>query len=203
MALKCPVKVSSINNLSDARYVAGMGVDFMGFNLDPQSTDRIDPQTFMAITGWVSGVSLVGEFDKFLKENWAAVRDKYPIDVIQVSQPYLSDLRDLPCPLVVQITLGHSSNTSEVLKDFKDVADYYLLEIADPVNTDMQEQIVSWCKKYPILLDGLISPTDIDSWLQRGLKGIALKGGHEIKPGYKDFDDLADMLEALEVDDLA
>ncbi|MDH3711095.1 MAG: hypothetical protein OER04_14475 [Cyclobacteriaceae bacterium] len=203
MALKCPVKISSVNNLSDARYVAGMGVDFMGFNLDPHSTDRIDPQTYMAITGWVSGVSLVGEFDKFLKEYWPAVRDKYPIDVIQVSQPYLSDLRDLPCPLVVRIPEGQSANTAEVLKDFKDVTDYYLLEIAELVNADFQKQIASWCQEYPIFLDGLISPTDIDSWLQRGLKGIALKGGHEIKPGYKDFDDLADMLEALEVDDLA
>jgi phosphoribosylanthranilate isomerase len=33
------------------------------------------------------------------------------------------------------------------------------------------------------------------------ISGIALKGGDEIKPGYKDFDALADILEAIEVED--
>jgi len=31
--------------------------------------------------------------------------------------------------------------------------------------------------------------------------GIALKGGEEITPGYKDFDELADILEKLELED--
>ena len=34
-----------------------------------------------------------------------------------------------------------------------------------------------------------------------GLFGISLEGGEEIKPGLKDFDELADILEELEVED--
>ena len=33
------------------------------------------------------------------------------------------------------------------------------------------------------------------------LNGIALAGGEEIKPGLKDFDELADILEALETEE--
>jgi phosphoribosylanthranilate isomerase len=36
---------------------------------------------------------------------------------------------------------------------------------------------------------------------QTGVKGINMKGGHEIKPGIKDFDELAEILEALEIED--
>ena len=34
MGLKTLVKVSEVNNLSDARYCAGMGVEMIGFSLD-------------------------------------------------------------------------------------------------------------------------------------------------------------------------
>jgi phosphoribosylanthranilate isomerase len=33
------------------------------------------------------------------------------------------------------------------------------------------------------------------------VKGITMKGGNEIKPGIKDYDELADILERLELDD--
>ncbi|MFT7382188.1 MAG: phosphoribosylanthranilate isomerase, partial [Roseivirga sp.] len=31
----------------------------------------------------------------------------------------------------------------------------------------------------------------------------SIRGGNEIRPGYKDFDEMADILEALEIDDMA
>lgn len=34
MALKTFVKISGVNNLSDARYCAGMGVNQLGFNIE-------------------------------------------------------------------------------------------------------------------------------------------------------------------------
>jgi phosphoribosylanthranilate isomerase len=37
MGLSIPVIVNSVNNLSDARYAAGMGVEFMGFEVDEDS----------------------------------------------------------------------------------------------------------------------------------------------------------------------
>ena len=61
MTLRTLVKISSVNNLSDARYAAGMGVELMGFNLDESSGNIVAPEQFRAITGWISGVKLVGE----------------------------------------------------------------------------------------------------------------------------------------------
>src|SRR5882672_2338725 len=44
------VKVSNVTNLSEARYCAGMGVDFLSFPIS-----SIDPKTYQEITGWVAG----------------------------------------------------------------------------------------------------------------------------------------------------
>ena len=44
------VKVGQVTNLSEARYCAGMGVDFLSFPIV-----SIDPKTYQEITGWVAG----------------------------------------------------------------------------------------------------------------------------------------------------
>src|SRR5690606_35497353 len=69
MALKSFVKISEVNNLSDARYCAGMTVDLMGFDLCKESEYFISPETFMELTGWVSGPEFVGEFGLSTEDN--------------------------------------------------------------------------------------------------------------------------------------
>jgi len=56
--LKTKVKVSKVTNLSEARYCAGMGVDFLSF---PVSS--VDPKTYQEITGWVAGPLFGVEID--------------------------------------------------------------------------------------------------------------------------------------------
>ena len=51
----------------------------------------------------------------------------------------------------------------------------------------------------PVLVSGDFKPEDIDNILsQENVQGICLKGGDELRPGQKDFDELADILEYLE-----
>ena len=44
MGLRTSVIVNGVNNLSDARYCAGMGVDVIGFNLKLDDPNRVQPQ---------------------------------------------------------------------------------------------------------------------------------------------------------------
>ena len=62
MALIIPVLVRGINNLSDARYCAGMGADGLIFTLDPSLPGAVDVATVKELAGWVAGVELIGEF---------------------------------------------------------------------------------------------------------------------------------------------
>ena len=62
MPLLLPVLVRGINNLSDARYCAGMGADGLIFTLDLSLPGAVTPALVKELAGWVSGVELIGEF---------------------------------------------------------------------------------------------------------------------------------------------
>ena len=56
--LRTKVKISAVTNLSDARYCAGMGVEWIGFSMD-----TVPAEKYGEIRGWLAGVQVVGETD--------------------------------------------------------------------------------------------------------------------------------------------
>ncbi len=63
--------------------------------------------------------------------------------------------------------------------------------------------ITKLSKEHKVFIGAGITKENVESILEETKAyGIALQGGNEIRPGYKDYDALADILEALEVDDL-
>ena len=71
MALKLRVKLGGVNNLSDARYAAGMGVEAIGFGIDKEQQGFLDPEAMHAISDWIAGIEIVGETDSNLPEKAA------------------------------------------------------------------------------------------------------------------------------------
>ena len=208
MALKTTVKINRTNNLSDARYCAGMGVDFMGFCLDPNSPDVVTPETFQEITGWIAGVQLVGEFYESSPLLIKELLGSYALDYIQTpdaeSIVYLSQLE---VPIILQITLPEDPEDERwktVLEEKKPYVSYFLLTSneEDALNKHLPA-INKLAPDYPFLLGfGVTAENVLDLIEGTAIKGITLDGGHEIKSGYKDFNDLADVLEAIKIDDL-
>ena len=82
MMLKTFVKVSGVNNLSDARYCAGMGVDVIGFNIDPELGEAIDPVKFGEISSWLAGADYAIEGDMLT----ATVVAQYDVAYVESSQ---------------------------------------------------------------------------------------------------------------------
>lgn len=212
MALKTIVKISGVNNLSDARYCAGMGVELMGFCLDPTNELSISPEKFAEITGWISGVDLVGEFCESSGIVIKELVESYSLDYIQINNvqemAYISTI-DMPVILNIDVsTLEEPEYLREILEEQADLVAYFVLTKGGP-ETDAAAfdkflpEITSLAKDYPILLGFAISAANVHSILNTaGIAGIELQGGDEIKPGFKDFGELADILEALEVDDM-
>ena len=62
MSLKYFVHVSSISNLSDARYCSGMMVDSLGYNSDENSNNILSIDSVKEISQWVNGVKFIAEF---------------------------------------------------------------------------------------------------------------------------------------------
>lgn len=166
--LKTTVYVSDINNLSDARYCAGMMVDYLGFNIDNIGIDN-----FREITSWVEG-EIVAEFNSPDEEKINAFLKEFPLDYIAINGTTLPNVNAKIIAITNEAVAGCE------------------LQIVDRnINIDVI--------KHPVLVSGDFKPNEIDSIIaNKNVKGICLKGGDELRPGQKDFDEFADILEELE-----
>lgn len=205
MALGTFVYIRDVDNLSDARYCAGMGVDLIGFKFDPKENKSLNPEQFKEISEWISGVKIVGEFGDSTPEEVSAALSAYEVDFLLISDESLVNefaLLDKPLILRILIDKTTSSELAATLNYCSGSIDYFLLESSQ---NDLQESelsfLNSYCAKFPILLGHGITMENAGKIVtELNLKGISLKGSPEIRPGYKNFDELADILEALEVD---
>jgi phosphoribosylanthranilate isomerase len=66
--LKVKIKISDIQNLTDARYFAAMDVDYLGFCCNPNSETYCAVTKIKDIVEWVSGPKFVLQFQGFQSE---------------------------------------------------------------------------------------------------------------------------------------
>ena len=206
MSLKTLVKVSEVNNLSDARYCAGMGVEMIGFTLDENHPKFIQLAKLREISVWISGIQVVGEFTGENVENMNYLSQELSLDYIQLNHVVKPELlAGLKKPIIQKLILN-KNNEMEVenyLIAYKNYAEYFLIE-SEEVDSigPFFSRIKKWCSTYPIILGFGIKNEDLEKILvDIHPAGIGLKGGTEIKPGLKTFDELSSILDILEIND--
>lgn len=206
MALKTLVKISNVTNLSDARYCAGMGVDMLGFSMDVDSPEYVDPKKFDDIRGWVAGVQIVGETTTTDPDTIDQLLKTYQPDALQVDEaallPFLSTYGK-PLILRVDLTQLTLEQLDVLIKTEASAADYVLLESKSPLHLDdeLKLSLQAIAARFPVLLGTGISAENIHTLLaELPVQGIALTGGKEDRPGNKDFGELMDILETIEED---
>ncbi|MCE7995505.1 MAG: phosphoribosylanthranilate isomerase [Roseivirga sp.] len=198
MALKTFVKVSGVNNLSDARYCSGMEVDQLGFSIQENGANYTDPEKFKEIKGWLSGVAYVGEIEADSTKNISETVKDYELDALQVAtSQQVMDAQATGLPIILKTDV--SMITFEVLASLKDKVSYFLIESV--YEGQVSPDILALTSLYPIVLGYGFDAETVEGMVSSGIKGIALKGGEEISPGLRDFDEMMDILEALEIDD--
>ncbi|MFD2573045.1 N-(5'-phosphoribosyl)anthranilate isomerase [Spirosoma soli] len=206
MALKTLVKISNVTNLSDARYCAGMGVDMLGFSMDEDAPEYVDPKKFAEIKSWVAGVQIVGETSAIDPETIEHLLEAYQPDLLQVDEaallPYLGTYGK---PIVLRVDLAQMTldQLDTLFQTGSAGAEYILLESNSPLHLDddLKTALQRLSTRYPILLGIGISVANVHTLLaELPVRGIALSGGDEERPGNKEFGELMDILEAIEVD---
>ena len=198
MALKTFVKVSGINNLSDARYCSGMEVDQLGFSIQESNAKYTDPKKFNEIKGWLSGVAYVGEIEADNTTPLTEVVRDYDLDALQVaSATQVEEAQATNLPVIFKMDV--SSITIETLRSLKDKVSYFLIESV--YGGQVSPDILELTKEFSIVLGYGFEADTVEMLVKSGVKGIALQGGDEISPGLRDFDEMMDILEALEIDD--
>jgi phosphoribosylanthranilate isomerase len=195
--LKTQVKVSSIANLSDARYCAGMGVEWLGFPLLDLKLER-----FTEIRNWLAGVQIVGEFTKATAEQIREAVSTYKPDVIEIdSSVSLVAIQSIDIPKILRVNID-TDNLPAIFAASTPYVSHFLV-VGDSVDslTGMEASIEIWSAQYPIILGLDIPESDLDEWVeQSSIQGIGLVAGEEDRPGFRDFTDLMTILEKLETE---
>ncbi|MEM6643412.1 MAG: phosphoribosylanthranilate isomerase [Bacteroidota bacterium] len=201
MSLKTFVKVSNITNLSDARYCAGMMVDMLGFKIDPAAEDHITPKDYKEITDWVSGVQFVGEFEEAHPINISTALEQYEVDYIQINDlEVIEEIYTINVPIIFKLKV----ETQEELDHFESKLNYL---------SEMSQMVIVSSSNTRLFkaIDEKIKALDLEIRLLKGyginagdiledFSGIELEATKEDKPGFKDYGEVMDVLEALEED---
>lgn len=198
MALKTLVKVGKITNLSDARYCSGMHVDMLGFVVVAGQENYVDPEFFKEIRGWFSGPAIVAEaYGIQKKEDLTAIQQQYVPDLIELSIQELRKIQSLSSPIILSTTCEELRTIEPALASYRDQISYVLIPAATK-----KKEIEDLAARYPVILQ-VDSEIQVEAVLNSiAVKGIALHGSPEEKPGLKNYDSLSLILEKLEVDDL-
>ncbi len=207
MGLKATVKVSDVTNLSNARYCAGMGVELLGFNLNESSPQYVSPTQFQDIVGWVAGVSIVGEFD--LSTNVVDIKlasQSYALDYLQIEDiDLLEELSELSISFIFKLKLEDLDSIKNLESLVETILAYTNRILVSSTNSDLFPEIdkaisqiaskAEWIKGYDVQLG------NIETILaQKMHSGIELQGADEERPGFNDYGDVMDILEALDED---
>lgn len=200
MSLKTIVKVGNITNLSDARYCAGMGVEMIGFVMDKFSTDYTSAEKMKEIKSWVSGVQIVGETQSANYEEVKDMIDAYEIDILQISEAgLLPQIADLGKPIILKLEFDNDY-FEDYFERYSQFVEFFLIDGGD-FSDFARYKIKEYAFNYPVILDFGINAENVNELLEEiQIKGIALKGSSEIRPGYKYYDELSEILEVLEED---
>lgn len=201
MALKTFVVVNDITNLSDARYSAGMGVNVLGFKFE--ETDA-NGTLFSEISSWIAGVSFSGIFESnpaFI----SAMNEKFELDYIQVKDAdLLSDLNLGETKIILNVTVNNRQELEglhdTIQRNASDVS-YFLIDCdTSSLYDDLMASILASSHLEKCLIGFGINGDTVLELLEAlpNLGGICLKGGEEERPGFNNYDEVMDVLEALE-----
>lgn len=205
MSLKTVVKINRITNLTDARYCSGMHVDLLGFSLESTSPNFVSGSQFKEITGWIAGIAYAAEFSQSTAAEIIALLPSYS-GISYIESEHLDTLlalKDLGLGLIYKVSIEQLLLLPE-LKELLNGQEITLhLTSSQETITIENHTLIKKLSSFSKVLIGFGVQADSASQLSvlPGVYGLALDGGDEIKPGLRDFDQLADILESLELED--
>ena len=192
-----PLLIRGINNLSDARYCAGMGADKLTFVLDPGLPGHLNSKAMKELTGWIAGVELIGEFDQLSAPEINALAAECALDAILLrSHRTPAELAEIAPPVYLELPTAGLASSQELPAGPVG----FVLELPTDTAIDTPASVAALAAQVPLWLGPGLHPERARA-LATGLAlaGLSFPSGDEVKPGLRDFDQLEAVFEALEV----
>lgn len=163
--------ILGVMTLTDARYFSAMAVNYLHFDLNPESPWAIDLHSWQAIIEWVEGSEIICSFDHLFDE--AAIRE------------IVDDPRVTGVLSIYPDMLDHVHRIQPDLKLFQQVespeeVDFHmaLTGVISPVISQKYENHIKLCH----------GPLEAEQAVREGVKRIAIHPGNEDEVGIKDFE---------------
>lgn len=198
------IKASRIANLTDARYFAAREVSYLGFCLEEGRAHFIEPGIMRAIREWVEGPRVVGEFEHSPAEVVREAASFFALDAVEVSRlELLPELAGLEVLLRLSSVEGPEA-VAAAWAQAQPYATCLLVELTpESAREAMQTSSVTdaWqqvCAQVPVLLDAPLPAEDLATLLRAVQPaGFAVSGSDEERPGFKSFEEIDALFEAL------
>ena len=193
------IKLGGVNNLSDARFAAAVGINYIGFSFNPSNPAYIPPIKAKEIIDWTSGSHIVGEFGEQDIEEIQTISELLNIDIIELENDLLPDeLGSFELPIIKKISLKdfNPDMFSQLINAYTGKVQsfhFYDWEHLLIKNTGLLKEV-----KEQVFID--LNP-NLENWkavlAEINPFGIHLSGENEEKTGIRDFDELNDLIEQL------
>ncbi len=195
------IKLGNITNLSDARFAAAAGIEYMGFCFDTNNVNYIPPVKAKQIIDWTSGCFVVAEFGNQSINEIMAITEMLNIDIIEINNNLLpNDLVEIDKPIIKKIDislLNKESLTAQITSYSTKVDAFHLFASNDNISIS-NEQLKEICASNKIIWGLNTSSKTIKSITETYHPyALNITGGDEEKTGVKDFDELNDILDVL------
>ncbi|MDP5120548.1 MAG: hypothetical protein NWQ46_03050 [Spirosomaceae bacterium] len=186
------IYVSGVNNLSDARYCSGMGVEFIGVSMDEHDPNYLPVEKFNEINGWLVGINWIAESSDSNAESLIEKCEIYGLKRIAIANDLLAE------QLIVagfEVLLKVEEVLTSVISS-PNIIGYEIIfseKLLDELENGLYNDNTSLYLGGEISIENLEKINEIES-----VKGVVISGGEEERPGYKDMDGLIDAIEVFE-----
>lgn len=212
MNLITNLKLSEVDNLSDARFAAGMGARFIGFPFDEENENYLEIDKAKEIAGWLSGPDIVAEFGAQDLDQMLNIIKTLKIKYVQLNEMnHFFDVKKLSdrAKIIQNVDLAAFRGAEEIsffIEDCYQSVHYFLFSLYDEEEmeaflglADNRKLLKQMCIDFNVILN---FPFDAENLLPTIEKykpyGVNFYTEGEERPGYKDFNTLIDLTELLE-----
>lgn len=205
MPFKTKIKLSRVNNLSDARFAAAVGIDYIGFCFEPAHAAYIAPIKAKEIMDWLTGSNLVAEFGS---QELAVIKDiseLLNVDAVEIENDILPD--ELPAigrAIIKKIDVNqHTQEEIEkIIQAYQPYCDaFHFYASSTPEKYDC-EGLVNLCKQVKVIWGLAFDEHNVLNIIESFEPyAIHIEGGDEERAGVRDFEALNNLLEVLTIEE--
>ena len=186
------LKVTGISSLTDARYCAGMGVEFLSICFDEKGKGGMSPEAFSGIQPWIEGVNWIGEYPGNDSDTLRSLNTLYKIE------SWISPIEIAPSEIPPGLTIIRSVSSPASADD--SVSAHLQLEGSQDFSSSGLQKIRELIQNKNTLFLGEPLPADEVIRIYQEIPELifSLRSSQEERPGWMDLGTLQDYMEALE-----